>query len=126
MSRSVAARRKFAETGQRLECLQAHNPSINRTAPKLRLLCAGHANRQGVESKSIMEPIVTYRGSVYPWHCDHVGHMNVMWYVGKFDETGEVAATTKLKAVYLDTELRKSCAFAEAIAAKAAALLAGK
>lgn len=30
--------------------------------------------------------IVTYRGSVYPWHCDHMGHMNVMWYVGKFDE----------------------------------------
>ena len=27
-----------------------------------------------------------YRGVVYPWHCDHVGHMNVMWYVGKFDE----------------------------------------
>jgi acyl-CoA thioester hydrolase len=29
---------------------------------------------------------VTYRGTVYPWHCDHMGHMNVMWYVGKFDE----------------------------------------
>jgi acyl-CoA thioester hydrolase len=29
---------------------------------------------------------VTYRGTVYPWQCDHVGHMNVMWYVGKFDE----------------------------------------
>lgn len=23
---------------------------------------------------------------VYPWQCDHLGHMNVMWYVGKFDE----------------------------------------
>ena len=32
------------------------------------------------------EAIVTYRGTVYPWHCDHMGHMNVMWYVGKFDE----------------------------------------
>ena len=30
--------------------------------------------------------IETYRGVVYPWHCDHVGHMNVMHYVGKFDE----------------------------------------
>jgi acyl-CoA thioester hydrolase len=30
--------------------------------------------------------IITYRGAVYPWHCDHMGHMNVMWYVGKFDE----------------------------------------
>jgi acyl-CoA thioester hydrolase len=32
------------------------------------------------------ESILTYRGTVYPWHCDHMGHMNVMWYVGKFDE----------------------------------------
>jgi acyl-CoA thioester hydrolase len=32
------------------------------------------------------EDNITYRGAVYPWHCDHVGHMNVMWYVGKFDE----------------------------------------
>jgi acyl-CoA thioester hydrolase len=32
------------------------------------------------------EPILTYRGTIYPWHCDHMGHMNVMWYVGKFDE----------------------------------------
>jgi acyl-CoA thioester hydrolase len=137
-----------------------------------------------------MESLITYRGTVYPWHCDHVGHMNVMWYVGKFDEatwqffnmlgltpswlreakrgmaavdqhlsylrelhagdvvtvrttllefrekslsfshemtndeTGEVAAKTTLKAVHLDVELRKSCAFAETIAAKASAMLA--
>jgi acyl-CoA thioester hydrolase len=32
------------------------------------------------------DPMLTYRGAVYPWQCDHVGHMNVMWYVGKFDE----------------------------------------
>jgi len=32
------------------------------------------------------EPTLTYRGTVYPWQCDHMGHMNVMWYVGKFDE----------------------------------------
>ena len=30
--------------------------------------------------------VETYRGLVYPWHCDHMGHMNVMWYVSKFDE----------------------------------------
>ena len=136
------------------------------------------------------EPLLTYRGTVYPWHCDHVGHMNVMWYVGKFDEatwhlfhalglspsylrsagrgmaavdqhisylrelragdivtvrtrllefkekslrfehemrndeTDEVAARTTLKGVYLDTLTRKSCAFAEAIAVKARAVLA--
>jgi len=33
-----------------------------------------------------MESAATYRGTVYPWQCDHVGHMNIMWYVGKFDE----------------------------------------
>ena len=33
-----------------------------------------------------MTPIVTYRGTVFPWHCDHMGHMNIMHYVGKFDE----------------------------------------
>lgn len=32
------------------------------------------------------ETLLTYRGVVYPWHCDHMGHMNVMWYTGKFDE----------------------------------------
>jgi acyl-CoA thioester hydrolase len=32
------------------------------------------------------ELAITYRGTVYPWHCDHMNHMNVMWYVGKFDE----------------------------------------
>lgn len=34
----------------------------------------------------MLDPLLTYRGTVYPWHCDHMGHMNVMWYVGKFDE----------------------------------------
>ncbi len=38
----------------------------------------------GKESSAL--ELVTYRGAVYPWHCDHMGHMNVMWYVGKFDE----------------------------------------
>jgi len=32
------------------------------------------------------EPLQTYSGVVYPWHCDHVGHMNVMHYMAKFDE----------------------------------------
>lgn len=27
----------------------------------------------------------TYRGVVYPWECDHMGHMNVQFYVAKFD-----------------------------------------
>ncbi len=123
------------------------------------------------------EPILTHQGVVYPWQCDHMGHMNVMWYVGKFDEatwqlfarlgltpsflreqhrgmaavqqeiaytrelragdilaitsevleirekvlkfrhemrnseSGEIAATTTITGVYLDTQQRKSCPF---------------
>jgi acyl-CoA thioester hydrolase len=33
-----------------------------------------------------VERPITYRGVVKAEHCDHMGHMNVMWYVGKFDE----------------------------------------
>ena len=29
--------------------------------------------------------IETGRAVVYPWHCDHLGHMNVQHYVGMFD-----------------------------------------
>ncbi len=28
----------------------------------------------------------TYRGTVYPWQCDHMGHMNIQYYAAKFDE----------------------------------------
>jgi acyl-CoA thioester hydrolase len=34
-----------------------------------------------------MTDLLTYRGTVYPWQCDHIGHRNVIWYVGKLDET---------------------------------------
>ena len=44
----------------------------------------------------------TYRGTVYPWQCDHVGHMNIMWYVGKFDEANwNFFARLKLTPSYL-------------------------
>ena len=32
------------------------------------------------------EPLTTYVGVVYPWQCDQVGHLNVAFYVAKFDE----------------------------------------
>lgn len=44
------------------------------------------AAKAPTEARAESKIHVTYRGCVYPWHCDHVGHMNVMWYVGKFDE----------------------------------------
>ncbi len=132
---------------------------------------------------------VTYRGTIYPWHCDHVGRMNVMWYVGKFDEatwcfltdlgltpgllraesrgmaavkqeisysrellagdvvtvrtrllefrervirfrqemlnadSGEVAATTDLTAVHMDTAARRAIALPEAVRRRGQALV---
>jgi len=47
--------------------------------------------------------VLTYRGVVYPWHCDHIGHMNVMWYAGKFDEaTWNLLALCGITAKYLN------------------------
>lgn len=31
-------------------------------------------------------PFETYRGFVYPWSMDQVGHMNVQFYTARFDE----------------------------------------
>ena len=46
--------------------------------------------------------IVTHRGLIYPYQCDSMGHMNVMWYVGKFDEaTWQFFATMGLTLAYL-------------------------
>lgn len=40
----------------------------------------------GVQTPDASEGIVTYRGVTYPWQCDQIGHMNITWYVSKFDE----------------------------------------
>lgn len=59
----------------------------------------------------------TYRGTVYPWHCDHMGHMNVMWYVGKFDEaTWQFNAALGLPASRLRAEDRGTAAVQQKIA----------
>jgi acyl-CoA thioester hydrolase len=51
--------------------------------------------------------IPTYRGAVYPWHCDQMGHMNVMWYVGKFDEaTWNLFAAMGVTSEYLRNSAR--------------------
>ena len=31
--------------------------------------------------------VETYRGIVYPWQCDAMGHLNTQHYVGIFDQT---------------------------------------
>ena len=54
-----------------------------------------------------MEPVITYVGTVYPWQCDHVGHMNIMWYVGKFDEANwNLFARVGITPTYLRTSGR--------------------
>jgi acyl-CoA thioester hydrolase len=53
-----------------------------------------------------LDPI-TYKGCVYPWQCDQVGHMNTMWYVGKFDEANwNHVARVGLTPSYLRAEER--------------------
>ncbi|MCU0848090.1 MAG: thioesterase family protein [Spirochaetes bacterium] len=46
--------------------------------------------------------IETYRGAVYAWECDHMGHMNVRYYAAKFDEaTWQLFARLKITPEYL-------------------------
>jgi acyl-CoA thioester hydrolase len=93
----------------------------------------------------VSELLETYRGMVYPWHCDHMGHMNVMWNVGKFDEatwnlfaamgvtaaflrernveTGELAAYCMLTGVHIDAGARKACPFPQEILARGQTLV---
>jgi len=72
-----------------------------------------------------MESAVTYRGTVYPWHCDHVGHMNIMWYTGKFDEANwNLLAKIGLTPSYLRESGRGMAAVQQHVTYKRA-LLAG-
>ncbi len=61
----------------------------------------------------------TYRGVVYPWHCDHMDHMNVMWYVGKFDEaTWHLFAILGLTPSFLNEQKRGMAAVEQNISYK--------
>ncbi len=72
-----------------------------------------------------METAVTYCGTVYPWQCDHVGHMNIMWYVGKFDEANwNLFARIGLTPTYLRESNRGMAAVQQNITYKRE-LLAG-
>jgi acyl-CoA thioester hydrolase len=63
--------------------------------------------------------MTTYKGCVYPWHCDHVGHLNIMWYVGKFDEANwNLFATLGLTPSYLRSENRGMAAVQQNITYK--------
>ena len=66
---------------------------------------------------------ITYRGVVHQWQCDHMGHMNVMWYVGKFDEaTWNLAALMGMTAQYMRDSRRGMAAVDQRIAYKREAL----
>jgi acyl-CoA thioester hydrolase len=44
----------------------------------------------------------TARGTVYPWQTDHVGHMNVQFYIARFDEASwQLLANFGLNSSYL-------------------------
>ena len=69
------------------------------------------------------ELMETYRGTVYPWHCDHMGHMNVMWYVGKFDEaTWQIFTSLGLSPNWLRENERGMAAVDQRIAYRREAL----
>ena len=66
-----------------------------------------------------MRAEATYRGTVYPWHCDHIGHMNIMWYVGKFDEANwNLIARIGLTPTYLRQSGRGMAALQQNISYK--------
>ncbi len=76
-----------------------------------------------VESNGL--DLITHRGMVYPWHCDHMGHMNVMWYVGKFDEaTWQLFTLMGITSTYIRDQERGMVAVEQRIAYKRE-LLAG-
>lgn len=51
--------------------------------------------------------IKTYQGTIYPWNCDHMNHMNVKFYVEKFDEaTWNFFSLLGLTSKYLKEEKR--------------------
>jgi acyl-CoA thioester hydrolase len=62
---------------------------------------------------------ITYRGVVHPWHCDVMGHMNVVWYVSKFDEAAwQFAAMLGLNNIYFKTKHRGIAALQQNITYK--------
>src|ERR1044071_3244952 len=70
------------------------------------------------------EAPITYRGVVHQWHCDHMGHMNVMWFVGKFDEaTWNLGALMGMTSAYMRDAKRGMAAVDQRIAYRREALV---
>jgi len=63
-----------------------------------------------------MTSVETYRGSVYPWEADHMDHMNVRFYVAKFDEaTWQFFATIGMTPSVLRRENRGMAAIEQVL-----------
>ena len=56
----------------------------------------------------------TFRGVVYPWHCDHQGQMATTHY-------GDLTATSEKISVFFDTEARGELPLSEEFRARLAA-----
>lgn len=64
-----------------------------------------------------LEKWVTYEGTVYPWHCDQMGHMTAMWHVGKFDEASwNLLASVGLTPTYFRDSNRGMVAVEQRVA----------
>ena len=58
----------------------------------------------------------TYRGVVYPWMIDHVGHMNVQFYTARFDEASwQFLAQLGLTPAFLKRNHRSAVAVEQRI-----------
>jgi acyl-CoA thioester hydrolase len=67
---------------------------------------------------------ITYRGMVHQWQCDHMGHMNVMWFVGKFDEaTWNLGAIMGMTSEYMRQVKRGMAAVDQRISYRREALV---
>jgi acyl-CoA thioester hydrolase len=67
---------------------------------------------------------ITYRGMVHQWQCDHMGHMNVMWFVGKFDEaTWNLGAMMGMTSQYMREAKRGMAAVEQRISYRREALV---
>jgi acyl-CoA thioester hydrolase len=63
-----------------------------------------------------MAEITTYKGTVYPGQCDHMGHMNVVWYTAKFDEASwAFLSLLGIHATYLRDAGRRMAAVKQTI-----------
>jgi acyl-CoA thioester hydrolase len=79
----------------------------------------GKQRQSTLEIGDSSELPVTHRGVVYPWQCDHVGHMNVTFYVAKFDEaTWQLMRLVGITPAYLRAHERGMAALEQKITYK--------